>query len=70
VAWREDKLAAPIKFLKGLKMDWLQIVNVVASSTAAVAGLRIVFMAGRLMQKVDDHGERIERLEGAMDTHH
>lgn len=51
-------------------MELLSVVNVVMSSTAAIAGLRIVFLAGRLVEKVEDHSERIKRLEAtAMESH-
>jgi hypothetical protein len=33
------------------------------SGGTLLIGLRIVFLAGRLLQRVDDHDKRIDRIE-------
>ncbi len=48
--------------------SFLQWVSAVASSAAVATGIRVIFMAGRLIQTVEDHDKRIERLEKRADA--
>lgn len=48
--------------------SFLQWVSALASSAAVGIGIRLVFMAGRLVEKVEDHDKRIDRLEKQADA--
>lgn len=41
----------------------LQWVSAIASSASVLGAIKLVFMAGRMVEKIEDHERRIERLE-------